>query len=111
MALLKPAKSPEFAGPEYEPGISGVPPRVSVSERRYQHGACVRRHMQPVGHQRQRAEQTAADDLNHHHHAAQGDDTPGLALVLFVPGAEEDVTMAAEDGGIANGFHTGAYLK
>ncbi|UCW44480.1 hypothetical protein [Pseudomonas phage PPAT] len=51
--------------------------------------------MQTIGHQRQRAEHAAADDLNGHHQGTQDDHRPGLALVLLVPGTQEHVVMAA----------------
>jgi hypothetical protein len=72
----------------------------------------VRRHVQAVRNQRQRTEQAAADDLNRHHHAAQNNDTPGLALVLLVAGAEERVTVRNRIRGIVDALPDGGcYLK
>ena len=75
-----------------------MPPRLPIPTRGDQHGARMRRHVQPVGHQRERSKNHAARDLDQHHHAAQCDDRPGLALVPFVAGAEEHVAVAVVCG-------------
>ncbi len=100
----------QLAGTEYEPAVADVTPRIGVGQGRYQHGPGVSRHVQAIGHQRQRTEQPAADDLNHHHHAAQSNDTPGLALVLFVARAQEGVVMPIRKRGIVNAFHGGSLI-
>jgi hypothetical protein len=51
--------------------------------------------MQAVRNERDRAEQQAADNLRNHHEAAQRDNHPRAALVLFVAFAEKNMVMGA----------------
>ncbi len=66
----------------------------------------MRRHVQPVGNERDRAEQEAADDLGNHHDGAERDHHPGAALVALMAFAEKDVRVGAwqrvrHDGSLA----------
>ncbi len=84
----------ELAGAEGEARVVGVAPRIAVGQRREQERAGMGRHVQAVGHERDRAEQQAADDFGHHHDGAKHDHRPGSALVLVVAFAQENVVMA-----------------
>ena len=53
----------------------------------------MRAHVQPVGDQGDRAEQSAADNLGDHHRGAEPDHGPRFALALFMPFAEEHVAV------------------
>jgi hypothetical protein len=53
----------------------------------------MRRHVQPVGDQRQRAEQRTADNFGDHHDAAKDDHRPGPAFGLVVILAEKHVIV------------------
>jgi hypothetical protein len=60
----------ELSGSEYETRVMCMPPRVGIGQRRDQHRACMRRHVQTIGDQRQRTVQSAAHDLDQHHGTA-----------------------------------------
>ena len=93
IALVKPARSPSLPVPKLKRSSSAWRARVTVSERREQQRARMRRHMQAVGNERDRAEKQAADDLRDHHDAAERDHHPGAAFVALVALAEKDVAM------------------
>jgi hypothetical protein len=80
MALANPAA-------EAEARVARVPAGVVIGHRREQQCACVRRHMQAIGDERDRAEHEAADDLGNHHHGAKPDHHPGSALGSLMAGA------------------------
>jgi hypothetical protein len=65
----------------------------AISQRREQKRAGMGRHVQPVGDERDRAEQKPTDYLGDHHEAAQHDHRPGAALVALVGLAEKNVAM------------------
>ena len=89
----------QLAGAEGEAGIVRMPAGEAVGQRGQQQRAGMGAHVQPVGDQRDRAEQPAADDLGRHHGAAQPDHRPGPALALLVGLAEEDMAMERRLGG------------
>src|SRR6516225_10285662 len=83
----------ELASAEAKAIVVDVATREAISQRREQKGTGMRRHVQPVSDQRDRAEQKPADNLGNHHESAQCDYRPGAALVALVALAEKDVTM------------------
>ncbi len=85
----------QLASAEAEARVVRIVPGVSVGERGKQQRARVRRHVESVRNQRDRAEQQTAADLRDHHAAAERDHHPGATLILFVTLAEEDVVMRA----------------
>ena len=89
----EPGKVAELAGDEGETQVLGVVAGIAVGQRRQQQRAGVRGHMQAVSYERERAEQTAADDLRCHHDAAQPDNRPRLARVAVMPCAEKNVIV------------------
>ncbi len=93
----------ELAGAEGEARVGGMPARIGVGKCGKQQRAGMRAHMQPVGDERDRTEQEAADDLGHHHGRAEPDHRPGLALALAVLLAQEH--MAVEGGCAHDGTH------
>ena len=95
----------QLAGAKDETGVVGVPARVGVCKRGNQHGAGMRRHMQPVRNQGQRTEHAATDDFDNHHQGAEDNHGPRLALVLLVPGAQEHVVMAWPKRGVVEVAH------
>lgn len=95
----------ELAGAEHEARIARVPARVRVRERGDQHRARVRRHVEPVRDERERAEQRPADDLRHHHRRTQRDHHPRPALVSLVRCAEKDVVVSRAERGIPEIVH------
>ena len=88
----------ELARAEGEIGIVGVLAGVGVGERREQKRARVRAHMQPVGDERDGAEQQAADDFRDHHGAAEPDHRPCLALAVFVSLAKKHMPVESRKG-------------
>ena len=84
---------PQLARAEAEPRVVRVAAREGVGERGEKQRAGVRRHVQAVGDQSDRAEQQPAGDLNQHHGPAKPDHDPGAALVASVTFAEKDVVM------------------
>jgi hypothetical protein len=90
----KSGQVPELAGAEAETIIVGVPACVTIGKSGEQQRARMRRHVQAVGNQRDRAKQPAADDLSDHHDAAQRNHEPSAAFVRVVARAEENVRMA-----------------
>ena len=101
----------ELAGPEREARIVGVLAGVGVGERREQQRTRMRAHMHAVGHQRDRAEQQAADNLGDHHGAAEPDHRPCPALAVFVARAEKHVGMRSGAAGTDGLAHGGAHLR
>src|SRR5579871_2689206 len=91
-------KVSKLSGAEDKAGIVSVAPGVGVSQGGDQQGGGVRRHVQSIGDQRERAEERPTGDLCHHHEAAQADHGPGSALVALVTGPQEDVGVGARDG-------------
>ena len=89
----------ELAGAEREARVVAMAAGIAVGQSREQERARMRRHMQPVGDQRDRAEQQSADDLDDHHETAQRDHHPGAALVALMACAEKDVIVAARGVG------------
>ena len=85
----------QLAGAEAETIVFGVTARVAVGQRCEQKRARVRRHMQTVGDERDRAKDQAADDLGDHHEGTERDHHPGAALVLLVTLAEKNVRVGA----------------
>ena len=83
----------ELARAEGEARIVRVAASEGVGERGEQQRASVGAHMQPVGDQRDRTGEPAADDLGRHHRRAQPDDGPGSALARRVPLAQEHMTV------------------
>src|ERR1700723_1754630 len=75
-----------------------MPPRVAVSKRRQQERARMRRHVQAVGDERDRAEEQAADDLRNPNHGTERDHNPGAAFVAIVACAKKDVRVIAREG-------------
>ena len=75
---------PQFAGSKRKPLVRQVRAGKTVSDCRNREGGDVRGHVEPVGHQRHRAKQQAADDLGDHHRGSERDNCPGPALVLVV---------------------------
>ena len=71
-----------------------MPARVAIGERGKQQRAGMGAHVHAVGHQRDRAEQQATDDLGDHHEAREPDHRPGPALALLVRRTEENVAVA-----------------
>jgi len=67
--------------------------RQRIGEGGDQQRARMGRHVEAVSDERHRAEKATTDDLAHHHGGGEADHHPGLALVLRVLGAEEDVAM------------------
>ncbi len=84
----------ELAGAERETIVAGVAPGIGIGERGDDQRPGMGRHVQPVGDQRHRAPQPAADDLGRHHRAAQPDDSPAAPLVALVMLAQKDVLVA-----------------
>jgi hypothetical protein len=101
----------EFAGPEREGRIVGVFAGVSIGERRQQQRPGVRAHVHSIGHQRDRAEQQAADDFRDHHDSAEPDHRPGLALARLVPFREKEVAMKSRRCAAAIVGHGVAHFK
>jgi len=83
----------ELAGAEAEAVVVDVPARVAVGQRGEEKRAGMRRHMQSVGDERDRAEQQPADNLGDHHESAQRNHRPGAPLVARVAFAEKDVAV------------------
>src|SRR6516162_6269420 len=71
----------KLAGAEAETLVIYVAARIAVGERSKEQRAYMRRHVQAVGDERDRAEQNAAGDFGDHHEAAQRDHQPGAPLV------------------------------
>lgn len=67
--------------------------RVGISECRNQHRTRVRRHVQAIGDERKRPEQTATEDFCDHHGRAQRNHRPRPALILFMTGTQKDVVV------------------
>ena len=99
----------ELARSEGEIRIVRVLTGVSIGERREQERAGVRAHMQPVGDERDGAEQQAADDFRDHHGAAEPDDRPCLALAFFVSLAEKHMSVESRKGVAL--FHRGPHFR
>ena len=74
-----------------------MPACIAIGQGREQQRAGMRAHMHPVRHQRDGAEQQAADDLGEHHGPAEPDHRPGLALALFMTFAKEDMAVAVRN--------------
>ena len=90
---MKSGEIAELARAERETWIVSVLARVGVRECRQQQRASMCAHVQPVGDERNRAEQQAADNFCNHHCAAEPNDRPSLALAFFVPFAEEHMAV------------------
>jgi len=88
----------ELAGPEGQAPVCRIAPRVGVGQRRDEKRAGMRRHMQPISHQRHRAKPQAASNLGHHHRGADRDDGPRFPFVSRVRRAEKNmrVTVALD---------------
>ena len=83
----------EFSRAECKSRVAGVSARVGIGEGCEQQCARMRAHMKPIGDQRDRSEQPAADNLGNHHDSAEPDHRPGPALALVMVLAEEHVAM------------------
>jgi hypothetical protein len=83
----------ELAGAEAKTLVVGMPTRVAIGQRGQEQRTRMRRHVQPVGDECDRAEQQAANDLRHHHGRAKRNHNPGAALVALVALAQEDVAV------------------
>jgi hypothetical protein len=88
-------KIAKLSGAENKAGIVGVPPRISISQRRDQERQSVGRHMKPVGDHGERSIEGSAGDFRHHHDQCERDRRPCPALVRRMADAKEDVAMAA----------------
>ena len=97
----------KFAGAEAEALVTRMTAGEAVGEGREQQRACMRRHMQAVSDERNRAEQKAPDDLGNHHDRAKHDHHPGTALRLFMPGAQEQMIVRL----IGLGHFRSTYLR
>jgi len=89
----EPRQIAELARAEGEPRIAHMPLGIAIRQRRQQQRAGMGGHVQPIGHQRDRAEQPAATDLGHHHRHAQGDHRPGSPLGMLMAGRKKDVVV------------------
>src|SRR5271169_4762436 len=100
----EPGEVAKLAGPKSEARVVGVSAGVGIGECRKQKSPCVGAHMEPVGHESDRAKHEAADDLRHHHGGAEPDHQPGLAFALFMPFGKEHMAMESRiGGGVAHG--------
>ena len=61
--------------------------------------------MEPVGDQRDRAEQPAADDFDQHHDRAERDHRPGLPFAGLVPLAEKNMAVERSVGVVDRSSH------
>jgi len=83
----------ELAGAEDEARVLGVAARIAVGDSREQQRPGMGGHVQPVGHERERPEDAAADDLQQHHRPAQPYHPPGTPLVAGMASAQENVAV------------------
>ena len=83
----------QLAGTEGEAAVARVPAGIGIGKRGQQERARMRAHVQAVGHQGDRAEQGAADDLQRHHGPAKRDHDPGAAFRVLVSLAQENVAV------------------
>ena len=86
----------ELARAESETTVIGITAGKRVGQSSQKQGAGMRRHMQSIGDQGERAEHGAADDFDNHHGAAKDDNRPGPAFGALMIGAQKDMIVRRE---------------
>jgi hypothetical protein len=67
--------------------------------------------MQTVRHERDRSKEESADDFGAHHPAAEPNHSPGFALTLLVPLAQEAMRVVSWLDGLGGRAHGCSHFK